>query len=174
MKLGCMQTLRVIKKVDFGVYLADKDQAKAEERVLLPKKQVPDQTIVGDETEVFLYRDSKDRMIATTTHPFITLNEIAVLTVKEVGRIGAFWIGAWKKTYCFRIRSRPERCMRVTRSWYAFILIRAIVYAPARAVSMKACPPIHRIRSVMKWRDVFMSSVMILVHFWQSMTNIQP
>ena len=90
MKLGCMQTLRVIKKVDFGVYLADKDQAKAEERVLLPKKQVPDQTIVGDEIEVFLYRDSKDRMIATTTHPFITLNEIAVLTVKEVGRIGAF------------------------------------------------------------------------------------
>ena len=174
MKLGCMQTLRVIKKVDFGVYLADKDQAKAEERVLLPKKQVPDQTIVGDEIEVFLYRDSKDRMIATTTHPFITLNEIAVLTVKEVGRIGAFLDWGLEKDLLLRIRSRPERCMRVTRFWYAFILIRAIVYAPARAVSMKVCPPIHRIRSVMKWRDVFMRSVMILVHFWQSMTHILP
>ena len=64
MKLGCMQTLRVIKKVDFGVYLSDIDQPKAEERVLLPKKQVPEQTRIGDEIEVFLYRDSKDRMIA--------------------------------------------------------------------------------------------------------------
>ena len=68
MKLGCMQTLRVIKKVDFGVYLADKDQAKAEERVLLPKKQVPDQTIIGDEIEVFLYRDSKDRIVAKSSY----------------------------------------------------------------------------------------------------------
>ena len=61
MKLGCIQTLRVIKKVDFGVYLADKDQAKAEERVLLPKKQVPDQTRVGDEIEVPGFQRSYDR-----------------------------------------------------------------------------------------------------------------
>ena len=174
MKLGCMQTLRVIKKVDFGVYLADKDQAKAEERVLLPKKQVPDQTIVGDEIEVFLYRDSKDRMIATTTHPFITLNEIAVLTVKEVGRIGAFLDWGLEKDLLLPYKEQTRKVHEGDEILYAFILIRAIVYAPARAVSMKACPPIHRIRSVMKWRDVFMSSVMILVHFWQSMTNIQP
>lgn len=90
MKLGRVQTLQVIKKVDFGVYLSDIDQPKAEERVLLPKKQVPEQTRIGDEIEVFLYRDSKDRMIATTTLPRITLGQIAVLPVKEVGKIGAF------------------------------------------------------------------------------------
>lgn len=90
MRLGCMQTLQVIKKVDFGVYLSDIEQPKAEERVLLPKKQVPEQTRIGDEIEVFLYRDSKDRMIATTTMPRITLGQIAVLPVKEVGKIGAF------------------------------------------------------------------------------------
>ena len=37
-----------------------------EERVLLPKKQVPEGIEVGDPIEVFLYKDSSDRMIATT------------------------------------------------------------------------------------------------------------
>ena len=90
MKLGCMQTLQVIKRVDFGVYLAEKPQAEAAERVLLPKKQVPENVRIGDEIEVFLYKDSKDRLIATTTRPKVTLDDIAVLTVKEVGKIGAF------------------------------------------------------------------------------------
>lgn len=87
MKLGCMQTLRVRKKVEFGVYLTD---ASDEERVLLPKKQAPEGARVGDELEVFLYRDSKDRMIATTTKPLLTLDAIAPLTVREVGKVGAF------------------------------------------------------------------------------------
>ena len=90
MKVGCMQTLQVIKRVDFGVYLAEKPQAEAAERVLLPKKQVPENVRIGDEIEVFLYKDSKDRLIATTTRPKVTLDDIAVLTVKEVGKIGAF------------------------------------------------------------------------------------
>lgn len=90
MKLGCMQTLQVIKRVDFGVYLAEKPQAEAAERVLLPKKQVPENVRIGDEIVVFLYKDSKDRLIATTTRPKVTLDDIAVLTVKEVGKIGAF------------------------------------------------------------------------------------
>lgn len=90
MKLGCMQTLQVIKRVDFGVYLAKHSGADAKERVLLPKKQVPENTEIGDEFEVFLYKDSKDRLIATTTRPKVTLGEIAVLEVKEVGKIGAF------------------------------------------------------------------------------------
>ncbi len=90
MKLGCMQTLQVVKKVEFGVYLAKEPNSDARERVLLPKKQVPQGIGVGDMVEVFLYRDSKDRLIATTTRPLITLDQIAVLTVKEIGKIGAF------------------------------------------------------------------------------------
>ncbi|MDD6194408.1 MAG: S1-like domain-containing RNA-binding protein [Lachnospiraceae bacterium] len=90
MKLGCMQTLQVIKRVDFGVYLGEKSGADATERVLLPKKQVPENVGIGDELEVFLYKDSKDRLIATTTRPMVLLDEIGVLTVKEVGKIGAF------------------------------------------------------------------------------------
>ncbi len=88
LELGKFQKLTVIKKVDFGVYLAE--SKNTEEKVLLPVKQVPEGTRIGDELEVFLYRDSKDRMIATTTKPLITMGQIAPLTVKEVTKIGAF------------------------------------------------------------------------------------
>lgn len=85
MKLGEKQVLTVVKKVDFGVYLGSD-----EERVLLPKKQVPAGIEVGDPVEVFLYKDSSDRMIATTKEPKITLGKLAVLEVADVGKIGAF------------------------------------------------------------------------------------
>lgn len=85
MRLGERQVLTVVKKVDFGVYLGSD-----EERVLLPKKQVPEDIEVGDPVEVFLYKDSSDRMIATTREPKLTLGRLAVLEVVDVGRIGAF------------------------------------------------------------------------------------
>lgn len=85
MRLGEKQVLTVVKKVDFGVYLGSD-----EERVLLPKKQVPEEIEVGDPVEVFLYKDSSDRMIATTKEPKLTLGNLAVLEVVDVGHIGAF------------------------------------------------------------------------------------
>lgn len=87
-ELGKKQSLEVVKKVDFGVYLAE--EAGSMDKVLLPKKQVPEGTENGTKIEVFIYRDSKDRLIATTNEPKLTLGELAVLTVKEVGKIGAF------------------------------------------------------------------------------------
>ena len=83
--LGKKQALAVVKKTEFGVYLGTE-----EERVLLPRKQVPEGTQVGDEIEVFLYRDSKDRLIATTNEPKIQLGEVKLLRVKDTGAIGAF------------------------------------------------------------------------------------
>lgn len=88
MRLGEIQTLTVIKTVEFGVYLAK--QPGDEKRVLLPAKQVPENTVVGDKIEVFLYKDSKDRLIATTNRPKLTLGGLAVLKVLEIGKIGAF------------------------------------------------------------------------------------
>ncbi len=87
-ELGKKQSLEVVKKVDFGVYLAE--EAGSMDKVLLPKKQVPEGTENGSKIEVFIYRDSKDRLIATTNEPKLTLGELAVLTVKEIGKIGAF------------------------------------------------------------------------------------
>lgn len=84
-ELGKKRTLMVVKKVDFGVYLGT-----SEERVLLPKKQVPEGIEIGDPIEVFLYKDSDDRMIATTQTPKIAMGEMEVLKVVDTGKIGAF------------------------------------------------------------------------------------
>lgn len=86
--LGQMQTLQVVKTTEFGVYLALSQDS--DDKVLLPKKQVPPQTKLGTEIEVFLYKDSEDRLIATTTEPPLCLGQLALLTVKEVATIGAF------------------------------------------------------------------------------------
>lgn len=88
LKLGEKQVLKIIKTVEFGVYLAP--EGEAEEKVLLPAKQVPDGAGVGTGLEVFLYRDSKDRMIATTKTPLLEMGTVARLKVVEVAKIGAF------------------------------------------------------------------------------------
>lgn len=90
LEIGKRQLLTIVKKVEFGVYLAKKQEADPEEKVLLPRKEVPENAQIGDEIEVFLYRDSKDRMIATVRQPKLSLGEAALLRVKENGKIGAF------------------------------------------------------------------------------------
>ena len=87
--LGEIQNLEIVKRVDFGVYLAQ-SREKQEDRVLLPIKQVPEGANVGDVMQVFLYKDSKDRMIATTKRPKLVMGEVALLTVAQMGKIGAF------------------------------------------------------------------------------------
>ena len=88
-RVGRKQKLTIVKKVDFGVYLADVSE-DSEEKVLLPAKQVPEQAQVNDELTVFVYRDSGDRLIATTREPMLEVGGTALLTVKEVGKFGAF------------------------------------------------------------------------------------
>jgi predicted RNA-binding protein (virulence factor B family) len=83
---------------DHGAYLADTTELPAagaagrssDERILLPIKQVPPGMHVGSEIEVFIYKDSKDRLIATVNRPLIMLGKVAVLKVREVSKIGAF------------------------------------------------------------------------------------
>ncbi len=86
-EIGMMQKLSVIREVAQGVYL---NEANGHEQVLLPKAQIPEGTKVGDELEVFVYRDSEDRKIATVKMPKIKLGELAPLKVVSVNRIGAF------------------------------------------------------------------------------------
>ena len=84
-QLGKTQCLNIIKKTDFGVYLGTED-----DKVLLPKKQVPEDIEIGDALTVFVYRDSSDRLIATTNTPKIELGGLARLKVSEVSSIGSF------------------------------------------------------------------------------------
>lgn len=85
MELGKTLKLKVVKKTDFGVYLGTE-----EDKVLLPKNEVPEGTDVGMEVEVFICRDSKDRLIATIHKPVAQIGETAYIEVKEITKFGAF------------------------------------------------------------------------------------
>ncbi len=109
LEIGKKQTLEIVKQTDFGVYLAE--PGEPEQRVLLPKKEVPEGALTGDSMEVFLYRDSRDRPIATTREPALALGGLAVLKVLEVTKIGAFldW-GLEKDLFLpFKQQTRPVR-----------------------------------------------------------------
>jgi len=85
MNLGQWNELKIDRIKEFGVYLTD-----GTEDVLLPAKQVPKDAGPGDVVSCFVYRDSNDRLIATTHAPLITIGQIRSLTVKDVTGIGAF------------------------------------------------------------------------------------
>lgn len=128
-RLGEIQQLKVVKKVEFGVYLADAGNGDREEKVLLPAKQAPENTEIGDMIEIFAYKDSKDRLIATTRRPKLTLGQVGELQVAQVGKIGAFWTGDWKRNCCFLLGNRRKGYRKAKRCWPPFILIRAAGYA---------------------------------------------
>ena len=102
--LGKKRTLMIVKKVEFGVYLGTK-----EDKVLLPAKQVPRGLEAGDPVEVFLYRDSDDRLIATTAEPKIQLDEIRRLEVVDTGRIGAFLDWGLEKDLLLPFREQTKK-----------------------------------------------------------------
>ena len=106
-ELGRIQALKIVKKVDFGVYLADDDSTS--DKVLLPIKQVPKGAALGDEIEVFIYRDSKDRLIATTNRPKLTLGEVARLRVAQTGKIGAFLDWGLEKDLLLPFREQTKK-----------------------------------------------------------------
>ncbi len=88
-EFGKWNTLKVIRSKEFGVYVGE-ENTPANECILLPRKQVPEGVKAGATIDVFIYRDSQDRPIATVNTPYITLGEIKKLKVKSVSNIGAF------------------------------------------------------------------------------------
>ena len=85
-KIGVLNNLRVVKEVDFGVYL---DGGEHEE-ILLPRRYVPENCKVDDNIEVFIYLDSEDRFIATTERPYAMVGDFALLKVVSVDSVGVF------------------------------------------------------------------------------------
>ncbi|MDE6040827.1 MAG: GntR family transcriptional regulator [Muribaculaceae bacterium] len=86
-ELGKNQDLTVRRIVDFGAYLGKEEDGVD---VLLPARYLPENTKVGDVINVFVYKDSEDRPIATTEKPFARVGEFAFLSVSAVNDIGAF------------------------------------------------------------------------------------
>jgi len=88
-EIGRVQTLKVTNIVDFGIFL-DAETDNRDENVLLPKRFVPENAQIGDEIEVFVYKDSEDRIIATTETPKAQVGELAYLKVVDQAHFGAF------------------------------------------------------------------------------------
>lgn len=107
-ELGKIQTLVVVKKSSNGVYLNTPDGEESQ-KVLLPNNQVPEGCRLGDELSVFIYKDSEDRPIATTTVPYLTLGETAVLEVVQVAKIGAFLNWGLAKDLFLPFREQTKR-----------------------------------------------------------------
>ena len=85
-KLGDYNRLRIVKKVDFGLYLDGGDEGE----ILLPSRYVPEDASIGDELDVFIYLDQEERLIATTEPPLAKVGDFAYLEVKWVNEYGAF------------------------------------------------------------------------------------
>lgn len=83
---GKQNLMKVIKSLDFGIYLDGGELGE----ILMPAKWVPENTVVGDELEAFVYYDSEDRPIATTLKPKAQAGEFAWLKVKDTNKLGAF------------------------------------------------------------------------------------
>ena len=95
-KLGELQKLTAIRKTEHGFYLKDESDDSSMS-VLLPNNEISEDDNIGDEFEVFIYKDSSDRIIATTVIPNVMLNTFASLEVKDITPIGAFLDWGLKK-----------------------------------------------------------------------------
>lgn len=84
--VGQHNTLKVLRHTSVGLYLGDDEG----EDILLPTKYIPDGVEIDDDINVFVYRDSEDRKIATTLEPKVLLNQYALLEVKSMSKLGAF------------------------------------------------------------------------------------
>lgn len=116
--LGKINPLKVVKLVDFGLYL----DGGSDGEILLPKRYVPEGVEIGDTLPVFIYNDSEDRIIATTEKPLALVGEFAFLEVVEVSAPGAFleW-GLMKQLFVpFREQREP---MVVGHSYPVFVYV---------------------------------------------------
>ena len=139
-KLGDYNTLRVVKSVDFGLYLDGGENGE----ILLPSRYVPkeiangtvpqkaangivineavsDGSPVGKELEVFIYLDQDERLIATTEHPLAKVGEFAWLECAWTNEYGAFlnW-GLMKDLFC-PFREQKVRMER-GKKYYVYVM----------------------------------------------------
>ncbi len=103
MQIGEFHELEVVKEVDFGVYL---DSERGE--ILLPTKYLPEDLKVGQYINVFIYKDSEDRLIATTLAPYGKLNEFVALEVRDNAPHGAYMDWGLEKDLLVPVNEQPQ------------------------------------------------------------------
>jgi len=116
-EIGKFNVLTVLRRASVGLYLGDEDGNE----VLLPNKYVSDREVnEGDMLEVFVYRDSEDRLISVTTRPLIELNQFAYLEVKDVNEFGAFLDWGMEKDLFVPYREQMRK-MEEDRSYMVYM-----------------------------------------------------
>ena len=116
-KIGEYNELEIIKQLEFGVYLG-----KENVEILMPTKWVPHGAKIGDVLNVFVFRDSDDRLIATTVKPYATANTFAFLEVKQVNAIGAFLDWGMDKDLLVPYREQANQ-MEEGKSYVVFVYL---------------------------------------------------
>ncbi|MEM5538295.1 MULTISPECIES: S1 RNA-binding domain-containing protein [unclassified Olleya] len=106
-QIGQFNTLEILRDTEPGLFLGDADNNE----VLLPNRYVPEHFEIGDKLEVFVYLDNEERIIATTTEPYILDGEFAMLRCNEVTKFGAFLdFGLVKELFCpFKEQAFPMK-----------------------------------------------------------------
>ena len=117
MEIGKTNKLRIARTTDFGFFLED----DAGNEVLLPNAYVTDDLHIDDETEVFIYKDSEDRIVATTLKPYVQLDEFAFLQVKQVNQNGAFMDWGLPKDLMVPFAAQTKKMEE--GKWYLIFLI---------------------------------------------------
>lgn len=112
LEIGKYNTLKVIKEVDFGLYLDGGDGKE----ILLPTRYVPQDTKTGDEIEVFIYHDNEGRLIATTVHPKAVVGEFRFMQVRSVNETGAFL--DWGLMKELLVPFREQKATMHEEGWY--------------------------------------------------------
>lgn len=117
MEIGKTNKLIAARSTDNGYYLTDNDGNE----VLLPNAYVADDLKIGDEIEVFVYKDSEDRIVATTLKPYVQFEEFAYLKVKEVNDYGAFMDWGLPKDLMVPFAEQTEKMKE--GNWYLIFLL---------------------------------------------------
>lgn len=115
LRMGQYNRLKVIKQLDFGIYLDG-----YEDEILMPTQYVPVDVEIGDFLDVFIYRDSEDRAIATSLEPYGTVGEFAYLTVNAATPLGVFLDWGLPKDLFVPFKQQREN-MVVGKSFLVFI-----------------------------------------------------
>lgn len=132
-EIGKMNELRVVKEVDFGIYLDGGERGE----ILMPKRYVPEDCKVDDLINTFIYRDSEDRLIATTETPRAMVGDFALLKVVSMSTVGAFLDWGLPKDLLVPYREQAQRME--TGKWYV-----AYIYLDTDSERIVASTKIHR------------------------------
>ncbi|NNM16360.1 MAG: GntR family transcriptional regulator, partial [Bacteroidia bacterium] len=116
-EVGRFHDLNILRDTSVGLYLGDET---GEEDVLLPNKYCPEKFEIGDQIEVFVYRDNDERKIATTLEPYVLMNEFSLLKVNDVSEVGAFLDWGLEKDLLVPFKEQKQK-MEVDR-WYMVYL----------------------------------------------------